>query len=118
MEKLITMREAQQILKVHSNTLRKWGRLGKLTIYRVGDRSGVGDRRFLESEIRALVKDESLPKDLPDLLSTPEVGKILGVSYSTIHRWVLVGKIKSVTIGKRRFVLKNEVKSRRRYSRE
>ena len=52
MDTLLTMREACQVLRVHSNTLRRWCRAGLVQEYRIG----VGHhRRFRRSDIDALL---------------------------------------------------------------
>jgi len=49
---LVTLSEASQILKVHSNTLRKWDRKGILVAVRFGERK---DRRYRKEDIMKLV---------------------------------------------------------------
>ena len=52
MDTFLTMREACQVLRVHSNTLRRWCRAGLVQEYRIG----VGHhRRFRRSDIDALL---------------------------------------------------------------
>ena len=48
--KLLTINQAAEILNVHAETLRRWGRQGKLTAIRVNDR---GDRRYRQEDIEA-----------------------------------------------------------------
>lgn len=49
--KLLTTRQAAEILNVHENTIRRWSEKGIINPYRIGPRA---DRRFAESEIFAL----------------------------------------------------------------
>ena len=50
---LVTVREAAQILNVHTNTLRRWCDLGVVQSYRINTR---GDRRIPKGHINALVE--------------------------------------------------------------
>jgi excisionase family DNA binding protein len=47
-DRLLTIREASQLVDVPPNTLRRWGDRGLLAAYRIGPR---GDRRFSYKEI-------------------------------------------------------------------
>jgi len=49
--KLLTTRQAAEILNVHENTIRRWSEKGIIKSYRIGPRA---DRRFTESELVAL----------------------------------------------------------------
>ena len=46
--KMLTVREASQVLSVHPNTLRKWSDRGMIPSYRIGNRR---DRRFVMSDL-------------------------------------------------------------------
>lgn len=52
--KLITIREAAEMLGVHQETLRRWDNEGKLKAVRIGK---VGHRRYALSEIEKLMKN-------------------------------------------------------------
>lgn len=52
MEKLLTISEAADYLRLHIVTLRRWSDSGRIKTYRVGKR---GDRRFKKSDIEALL---------------------------------------------------------------
>ena len=52
---MLTVREASEILNVHSNTLRRWGKQGLVRAYRMGPR---GERRFRREDIYALFSEE------------------------------------------------------------
>ena len=65
LEKLLTIREAAEILNVHTETLRRWDRAGKLKAVRIGIRQGGGDRRYRKED---LTKYETQIKNLFDVL--------------------------------------------------
>ena len=46
--KLLTVKEAAQILHVHENTLKRWTDQGILSAFRIGPR---GDRRLQEDDV-------------------------------------------------------------------
>ncbi len=54
--KLLTIRQAAEILNVHVETLRRWDKAGKLKAIRVNER---GDRRYREEDIGKIVKGET-----------------------------------------------------------
>jgi len=56
MKKLLTIQEAAELLKVSTETLRRWDNQGKLKAVRVGDRKGVGDRRYRQEDIKKYLK--------------------------------------------------------------
>jgi excisionase family DNA binding protein len=49
---MLTIREASQILNVHTNTLRRWTNQGIMKTYRIGRR---GDRRFKAEDLALLL---------------------------------------------------------------
>lgn len=51
--KLLTIRQAAEILNVHVETLRRWDKSGKLKAVRFNDR---GDRRYDPSNIEKILK--------------------------------------------------------------
>ena len=51
--KLLTIRQAAEILNVHVETLRRWDKSGKLKAIRVNDR---GDRRYKPEDLERLMK--------------------------------------------------------------
>ena len=53
---LLTVREACQLLHVHSNTLRRWGNNGLIKVYRIGP---TGQRRFKAEDLAALIVEEA-----------------------------------------------------------
>jgi excisionase family DNA binding protein len=55
-DRLLTVADAAEILKVHPNTIRVWSRHGLLPAYRIGRRR---DRRFLLKDVESLVSHES-----------------------------------------------------------
>ncbi len=52
---MLTMREACQLLNVHSNTLRRWSKKGLVKEYRIG--LG-GHRRFKAEDVAALILEQ------------------------------------------------------------
>jgi len=52
--KLLTIRQAAEILNVHVETLRRWGKGGKLKAIIVNER---GDRRYDPRDIETFLKD-------------------------------------------------------------
>lgn len=56
--RLLTIRQAAEILNVHVETLRRWDKSGKLKAFRVNER---GDRRYKPEDIENyLVKRKQL----------------------------------------------------------
>jgi len=51
--KLLTIRQAAEILNVHVETLRRWDKNGKLKAIRVNER---GDRRYKPKDLEKLIK--------------------------------------------------------------
>jgi len=51
--KLLTIRQAAEILNVHVETLRRWDKSGKLKATRINER---GDRRYRPEDIEKLIK--------------------------------------------------------------
>lgn len=54
--KLLTIRQAAEILNVHIETLRRWDKKGKLKAIIVNER---GDRRYDPSDIEAILKNKN-----------------------------------------------------------
>ncbi len=50
---VLNTHEVTELLHIHPNTVRKWAHKGYLKCFRIGPR---GDRRFLRSDIEALMK--------------------------------------------------------------
>lgn len=50
LSKLLTIRQAAEILNVHVETLRRWDNKGELPAIKVNDR---GDRRYKEEDIKS-----------------------------------------------------------------
>lgn len=51
LEELLTIKQAAKILNVSTQTLRRWDKEGILKAVRVGNRKGVGDRRYRKKDI-------------------------------------------------------------------
>jgi len=54
---MLTAREVSVLLKVHINTVRRWGNRGILKAYRIGSR---GDRRFRREDIETFISGGGL----------------------------------------------------------
>lgn len=52
--KLLTIRQAAEVLNVHVETLRRWDKAGKLKAIRVNER---GDRRYKPEDIERIFKN-------------------------------------------------------------
>jgi len=52
--KLLTIRQAAEILNVHVETLRRWDKSGKLKAIKVNER---GDRRYHPKDIKEMLKN-------------------------------------------------------------
>ena len=69
-ERLLNLGEAALRLGIHPATLRKWAELGRLDAYRIGS---LGERRFSEHQIEALLSHQDLRRTPPSKhLSDPE----------------------------------------------
>lgn len=55
MPKLLTIRQAAEVLNVHVETLRRWDKQGKLKAIRVNER---GDRRYKPEDIKKVISYE------------------------------------------------------------
>ena len=53
--KLLTIRQAAEVLNVHVETLRRWDKAGKLKAIRVNER---GDRRYKPEDLERIVKND------------------------------------------------------------
>ena len=51
LEELLTLKEAAKILRTNEQTLRRWNKKSILIAVRVGNRKGVGDRRYRKKDI-------------------------------------------------------------------
>lgn len=48
---LLTIGQVAKVLNVHTDTLRRWDKNGKLKAIRIGTRRGVGERRYRREDI-------------------------------------------------------------------
>ena len=53
--KLLTIRQAAEVLNVHVETLRRWDKSGKLKAFKVNER---GDRRYKPGDIENYLKSK------------------------------------------------------------
>lgn len=52
LSKLLTIRQAAEILNVHVGTLRRWDKSGKLKAIKLSDR---GDRRYNQEDVESFI---------------------------------------------------------------
>ncbi len=52
---LLTVSQAARLLGVHPNTIRTWTKGGRRVAYRINER---GDRRYRDSDVRALLVED------------------------------------------------------------
>lgn len=52
-----------------------------------------------------------MEKEIQDLITIREAGKIAGVSHVSIWNWIQAGKLNGIRIGKSLFVRRSEVKA-------
>ena len=55
LEELLTLKQTAKILNVNTQTLRRWDTQGILKAVRVGNRKGVGDRRYRKKDIEVYI---------------------------------------------------------------
>jgi len=53
--KLLTIKQAAEVLNVHTETLRRWDKSGKLKATRINER---GDRRYDPKDIEKILKNK------------------------------------------------------------
>lgn len=53
--KLLTIKQAAEVLNVHVETLRRWGKRGKLKAIRVNER---GDRRYDPNDLEVILRNK------------------------------------------------------------
>ena len=53
--RLLKIREVADLLRVHTATLRRWDKEGRLKAVRIGSRRGIGDRRYRLEDIQKLM---------------------------------------------------------------
>jgi len=53
--RLLKIKETANLLGVHTATLRRWDKEGRLKAVRIGSRRGVGDRRYRLEDIQKLM---------------------------------------------------------------
>ncbi len=53
---MLKIREASELLRIHPNTLRRWGDQGLVKVYRIGPR---GDRRFKLEDIAVVLTERT-----------------------------------------------------------
>lgn len=58
LEDLLSIKQAAKILNVSTQTLRRWDNQGVLKAVRIGNRKGVGDRRYHKEDIKKFIKSK------------------------------------------------------------
>lgn len=53
-DKLLTLKQASELLNCHPNTLRMWDKSGYLKALRIGKR---GDRRYKKEDVMKMIKE-------------------------------------------------------------
>ena len=56
-EKLLTMNEAAELLRVHPRTLARWAKEGRIPVYKFADRQ---TRRFKASDIQSFIESHTV----------------------------------------------------------
>jgi excisionase family DNA binding protein len=102
---MLKTKEAARLLRVHTNTLRRWSDKGIIRSYRF-DLSG--ERRFKFADIlKFLMRTGDQParlelgKPSSNVLTITEVADILHASENTIRHWADEGSLKCYRIGPR-----------------
>ena len=102
---MLKIKETARLLRVHTNTLRRWSDKGMIRSYRFGLS---GERRFKFADVlKFLVKigDQSarleLDKPNSNMLTIAEVADILHASENTVRHWADEGSLKCYRIGPR-----------------
>ncbi|MCL5071302.1 MAG: helix-turn-helix domain-containing protein [Actinobacteria bacterium] len=57
--KLLTINQVAKILGVLPPTLRRWDKSGKLKAIRVGNKKGVGERKYRREDIIKIMADQN-----------------------------------------------------------
>ncbi len=63
----------------------------------------------IEAEQTTVIKPQPLTAEGPLLLSLKDAGRALGLSYSTIYELVNRGELEHVTIGTRKYILRDKL---------
>ena len=98
-DRLLTVREVAEWLRVHPNTVRKMADSGLLSAYRIGAR---GDRRFSLNSVRDYLNGERSDTPIVDsdrLLSVGEAAIRLGIHPKTLVNWSNLEKLHTIRIG-------------------
>jgi len=99
---MLKIREAARLLRVHTNTLRRWSDKGIIRSYRFGL---TGERRFKLADVWKLKKGGDQPvrsdKLNGNMLTITEVADILHASENTVRHWADEGSLKCSRIGPR-----------------
>lgn len=83
--------EVATLFKVHRRTVWHWETVGLITAIKTAG----GHRRYLESEVRALVGDLLTDEEL---VTPREIATQLRVSMGTVARWGQTGKLTQIVL--------------------
>lgn len=101
----LTLLKAARLLGVHSNTLRRWSKEGRVSSFRFGVR---GDRRFSLEDIwklateRGQASSDGADAPVDTMLRMKEVASILHVHENTVRNWADHGSLRCRRVGRRR----------------
>ena len=100
----LNITEASRFLGVSKDTLRRWGKSGRIESIRT---SG-GHRRYTKSSLLS-AKKNTFKKSKDTLKTITETSKLLGVNKDTLRRWEKTGRIQSIRTpgGHRRYSTKS-----------
>lgn len=104
---LLTLREAAAALRLSGRAVFRLRNLGQLRTIKLGDRTLVP-----VSEVRRLVGETPVftePTSVPELLTLAEAAELLRISGRHLRRVRLIGRVRTVHLGRRVLVPRREV---------
>ena len=67
-EEVMTLTDAANFMRVSTRTIRRWADRGLIKTYRLKDVGGANNRRYLRSELLALLEPEEGHRPVPESL--------------------------------------------------
>lgn len=67
-EEVLTLTDASRLMRVSTRTIHRWADAGRIKTYRLKDVGGTNNRRYLRSELLALLEPETGHREAPNLL--------------------------------------------------